>query len=135
LQTILIWSTRTEHFNMKVAINRCYGGFGLSEAAVDALLIRKGIAFVKTPSKYESLCGPDYYTPGHVNEDEHYISTYSLHDNRADPDLIAVIEQLGKKANGSCADLKIVEIPDDVEWEISEYDGNEHVAECHRTWA
>jgi len=30
--------------------------------------------------------------------------------------------------------LAIVEIPDDVEYTIEEYDGNEHVAEAHRTW-
>jgi hypothetical protein len=27
-----------------------------------------------------------------------------------------------------------VDIPDDVKWEIEEYDGNEWVAEVHRTW-
>jgi hypothetical protein len=48
--------------------------------------------------------------------------------------LIEVIEELGDAANGDCAELAIVEIPDDVEWEISEYDGREHVAEKHRTW-
>lgn len=119
---------------MKVAINRCYGGFGLSEVAFDALLKRKNVAYSKVPSKYASLDMPNYYTLGHVNEDEHYISPYNYYGNRADPDLIAVIEQFGERANGLCADLKIVEIPDDVEWQVSEYDGNEHVAECHRTW-
>jgi len=44
------------------------------------------------------------------------------------------VEELGEKANGQCADLKIVEIPDDVEYEIEEYDGVEWVAENHRTW-
>ena len=56
-------------------------------------------------------------------------------ENRADPLLVKVVEELGKEANGSCAELKIVEIPDDVKWEISEYDGNEHIAEKHRTWS
>jgi hypothetical protein len=28
-----------------------------------------------------------------------------------------------------------VDIPDDVNWYIEEYDGNEHVAERHRTWS
>jgi len=31
--------------------------------------------------------------------------------------------------------LKIVDIPDGVEWEIEEYDGMEWVAEKHRTWS
>ena len=69
------------------------------------------------------------------NEAWEAISLESRPDNRADPDLIAVVEKLGEKAGGSCADLKIVEIPDDADWEIDEYDGLEHIAEKHRTWA
>jgi len=53
---------------------------------------------------------------------------------RDDPDLIAVIEELGSEANGRSAELRIVEIPLDIEWHIEEYDGREHVAETHRTW-
>jgi len=55
-------------------------------------------------------------------------------DNRADPLLIQVIEELGKKADGALAKLKIVEIPDGIEYEIEEYDGVEWIAEKHRTW-
>lgn len=55
-------------------------------------------------------------------------------EDRTDPQLIQVIEELGKKANGRCAELKIVEIPDNVQWHIHDYDGYEHVAEDHRTW-
>lgn len=56
-------------------------------------------------------------------------------ENREDPLLIQAIEELGEEANGRCAKLKIVEIPDDVEYEIEEYDGNEHIAEVHQTWS
>lgn len=49
-------------------------------------------------------------------------------EDRADPLLVQVVQELGEKANGACAALKIVEIPDGVEWEIAEYDGNEHIA-------
>jgi hypothetical protein len=35
---------------------------------------------------------------------------------------------------GSFSELKIVNIPDDVEFQIEEYDGNEWVAEKHRVW-
>jgi hypothetical protein len=56
-------------------------------------------------------------------------------DDRSDPKLIQVIEELGsEKASGSCAKIALVEIPDDVEFTIEEYDGLEHVAEKHRTW-
>ena len=54
---------------------------------------------------------------------------------RDDSALIQVVEEMGEAANGSCAALKIVDIPDDVDWYIEEYDGNEWVAERHRTWS
>lgn len=53
---------------------------------------------------------------------------------RDDSALVQVVEEMGEAANGRCAKLEIVEIPDDVDWEIAEYDGNEHIAEKHRTW-
>jgi hypothetical protein len=53
---------------------------------------------------------------------------------RDDPDLVAVVRELGDAAGGKCAKLEIVEIPDGVKWQIEEYDGSEHVAEAHRTW-
>ena len=64
--------------------------------------------------------------------DKHYLE--SRPDDRTDPLLIQVVEELGEEASGICAKLKIIEIPDGIAWEISEYDGNEHVAEKHQTW-
>jgi len=92
----------------KVAINRCYGGFGLSDEAKK--LGRELSGDVKW-AKWD-------------------------HDiNRDDITLIKVIERLGDVANDSLANLEIVEIPDDVTWKIDEYDGVEWVAESHRTWS
>ncbi len=54
--------------------------------------------------------------------------------DRSNPQLVAIVEELGEEANGMFAHLGIVEIPDDVEWQIEEYDGSEWVAEKHRTW-
>ena len=54
--------------------------------------------------------------------------------DRTDLDLIDVVKKLGNKANGTFSELKIVEIPDGIEWEISEYDGLETVEEKHRSW-
>ncbi len=121
---------------MKVAINRCFGGFGLSQEAFEKLLVRKGIAFEKTEAKHkfrDEDC--DYWEAGHVGEDQHYITGYEIYENRSDPDLIAVIEEMGDAANGWAAEIGIVEIPDDVKWHIHEYDGMEHIAEDHRTWS
>ncbi len=55
-------------------------------------------------------------------------------ETRADPDLVRVVEELGDAANGDCAKLRVIEIPDGVSWEIDEYDGMESVAEKHRSW-
>ena len=52
--------------------------------------------------------------------------------NRDDPHLIQTIKELGIEAG---EDLKIVEVPDGVEWEVEEYDGLEWVSEAHRTWS
>jgi hypothetical protein len=118
---------------MKVAINRCYGGFGISDPAFEKLLTLKGIEFDSVPAD-SHLIGNSYYLKGHVGEDEHYLSEYDMTSNRDDPDLIAVLEEMGKEAWGWAAEIVIVEVPDDVKWHIDEYDGIEHVAEDHRTW-
>jgi hypothetical protein len=120
----------------RVAINRCFGGFGISDEAFEKLLTRKGIAFDKVEPEHKSLLsGVTYYAAGHSGDDDHYLSEYDFFSNRSDPDLIAVIEELGKDSWGWASELAIVDIPDDVEWHIDEYDGLEHVAENHRTWS
>ena len=54
---------------------------------------------------------------------------------RNDLDLVRVVETLGPEAaGGPGAELKVVEIPNDVDWEVVEHDGLEWVAEKHRTW-
>lgn len=116
---------------MKVLINACFGGFGLSDAAFEKLLDRKGIAWEKQEGEYDNM---EYYHAGHLGDDDHYLYDRNLTENRADPDLIAVFEEMGDLTNGRYSRLKIVEVPDDVEWEVDEYDGNEWIAEKHRTW-
>ena len=117
---------------MKVVINDSFGGFGLSDAAFEIFLDRKGIAWEKQHrGDYD---WHEYYHAGHLGEDEHFLYSREMTEDRSDLDLVAVVEELGTKANGFCADLKVVEIPDGVKWHISEYDGLEHIAEDHRTW-
>ena len=122
---------------MKIAINRCYGGFGLSDEAFERLLNLKGIEFEKRPAKFSLYSEKhDYWDKGHAGEDEHFLTHYTFTgwENRTDPDLISVIEEMGEKSWGSHSELNIVDVPDDVEWQIAEYDGIEWVAEKHRTW-
>ena len=94
---------------MKVAINTCFGGFGISNEAFEKLLDRKGIAFDKVePEEDRSFMGASYYEAGHAGDDKHYLSDYDMTQNRADVDLIAVIEELGVKANSTYGDISIV---------------------------
>ena len=119
---------------MKVAINRCFGGFGLSDEGFEELLKRKGILFefVKNESKF---MGNTYYRAGHVGKEEQCLSPWEFTKDRTDYDLIAVLEEMGNKAWGFASEIAIIDIPDDVKWHISEYDGLEHIAEDHRTWS
>ena len=111
---------------IKVVINKCYGGFGLSHAAIMRYGELKGINLVTDEnSRYR-----DVYVDAIKNEN--YFSEHEIERN--DPVLVQVVEELGEKASGPHAKLKVVEIPDDVKWQIEEYDGQEWVAECHRKW-
>lgn len=64
-----------------------------------------------------------------------YLLTAQQDVDREDVNLINMIEKLGSnRCSGDCAKLKIIEIPKDVKYEIQDYDGNEWIAERHRTW-
>jgi hypothetical protein len=140
---------------MKIVINRCYGGFGLSLKAKKRLMELKGkrIFFYKQ-TKYSYNDGKDEYTKINCLEESSFFTTASSKDlgevidkvpdkyyiwvekklERTDNDLIKVIEELGTEANGRCSNLRIVEIPDDIEYEIDDYDGMESIEEVHRSW-
>ena len=115
---------------MKIVINKCYGGFGLSEEAILLYGKKKDLNIIAVKDKImKNLC--HFY----LNEvkDGNYFCERNIQRN--DTALIEVVEELGKKAYSYCAELKIVEIPDDVEWIIEEYDGKEWIAEDHRRWS
>ena len=140
----------------KVVINACHGGFGLSHKGILAYLEQSGQqVWAEANEKYSGLIPFTYYlvppehrvqgTPDNwhdmtLEQRQAHNATYSetvFHDRdlaRDDPCLVQVVEQLGAVANGRHADLKVVEIPDDVNWYIEEYDGKEWVAERHQTW-
>lgn len=144
---------------MKLVINACFGGFGLSDAAYEQL-IEWGVpvrAYIEQArNKDTGLYEPQPDNDGEVIFDRNLSTDESdlsksmrrlagrywdagwLKDNRSHPMLVRVVEKLGAGhrtgASDRYADLRVVEIPDDVDWEIEEYDGSEHVAEAHRTW-
>lgn len=114
---------------MKVVINCEYGGFSLSDQAVARYAELAGLNLIaQTDEQFK-------YTHWYLDvvDDQNYWSERNL--DRNDPCLVQVVEELGEDADGQYACLKIVDIPDDVSWHIEEYDGNEWVAEDHRTWS
>ncbi len=118
----------------KVVISRCFGGAGLSNEAFEALLKRKGIEYDVVVTQKFSFDQYSFYRKGHAGDDNYYLWDSDFLDNRSDPDLVAVVEEMGASANGWAAELKVVEVPDDAEWFVDDYDGREWVAEKHRTW-
>lgn len=112
---------------MKVVINRCYGGFSLSREAFLELRKMGNITALEEADIGENWKDGSGPRPKNLN-------FFCGQISRNDPDLIKVVETLKEKANGECAKLKIVEIPDDIEWEIDDYDGLETVSEKHCSW-
>ena len=135
---------------MKVVINACFGGFSVSKEAAEFMAKRGHKEAKKLLAEYaDTLKRFDSYAngkPSKKNDWEYrmfdikikYGTRPKFHGfldcPRHDPDLVAAVESLGKAAEGECAFLKVVEVPDGIDYEISEYDGNEHIAEKHRTW-
>lgn len=90
---------------MKVVINGCYGGYSLSDEALAYLGIPGG-------------------------------SRYAYDGDRTNPKLVECVEKLGEAAShGLGSSLYVVEVPDDVKWTITDYDGIEQVEEVHRVWS
>lgn len=90
----------------KIVINACYGGFSLSKEAIESYQVRTGTEI--------GMFGSDV--------------------PRDNPVLVAIVEEMGRRAAGGYAQLKVVEIPVDVEWTVEQHDGREWIAEKHRTW-
>jgi len=91
----------------KVVINVCYGGFCISELAAEQIAKRKSIP----------------------------LSEVNIHKmDREDPDLIWAVETLGNDSGTAWSKLKVVSIPNNVQYTIVDYDGVESVHEVHRKW-
>lgn len=50
------------------------------------------------------------------------------------PFLVSLVRELGKEANGPYADLKVVEIPAHIRWEIFNSNGVEEIREAPKSW-
>ena len=137
---------------VKVVYNSDFGGFSLSGKAIRYFMELKGktiFAYRKEGNTYRKIENPtdgdfddwdvtlfdkdfgksfNNYGPEH---DDHYVSGYISTEGdylRHDPELVKTVEDLGSKANGSHAHLKIKELKGNL-YIIDEYDGSERVVE------
>ena len=141
----------------RIVINKCHGGFGLSNEAVLRYLELSGtrvwpeanekfggiipFTYYLVPPEERIPGDPDNWHDMTLAERAAHNAAYSktvFYDRevaRDDPYLVKVVQELGERANGDHAELRVVEVPADVNWIIDEYDGLEWVAEVHRTWS
>ena len=138
----------------EVVINKQFGGFSLSHEGVMEYAKNKGIKLYPyvdkrnidgslksfrdedriEPYTDQEACIIYYYTKPQKGKDRDDAFFSDRDIDRDDPALIKTVRKLKKDANGQCATLKIVKIPDDTEFEIDEYDGLESIHEKHRSW-
>lgn len=136
----------------EVVINKCFGGFGLSDEAM-LWLHEHGMEEIRTPAK--EYFGDDYkaeeaykeFLEWKKNPDSHYFHTlfvddgatvlsYYSTDNRGDfrthPLLIQCVRELGHRANGWAAHLSIVTAFGP--FTIEDYDGSETCEAVHEIY-
>lgn len=111
----------------KIVINKSYERFCLSH---------KAFLRLRELGQQEALRETDHgaYWPDAATPGEPSLNQCGVLIPRDDEKLVRVVEELRGEANGHCAELKVVSIPDEVKWEIAKTDGVEHVCEIHRTW-
>lgn len=136
----------------KVILNKCYGGFDISKEAYMLYAKKKGLTLYLYESNYisprkfiykktnDETLFIHYFTKDMgdnveiSNEDYEKYCLYLREEHREDPVLIEVVEELGEKANGRFGYLKVVEIPDDLDYVIDEYDGIETLHQKVEEW-
>jgi len=117
---------------MKVVIANSIGGFYLETKILERLIELE----IPLYNDYDEIPDGDdviYIVCNHLHdmnnewdEDKYF---HNFRDHRSHPLLIQVIEELGSDY------VKIVDIPDDIKWYISESEeGYETIHEEHRTW-
>lgn len=111
---------------IKAVINDCYGGFGLSEKAINYIIdkypkYRKGTPeFLQHYQQHGKHLTIDEF-------DERIKSSYYFEWDRTNLALIDAVETLGNEANTNCSKLKIIKFHQKYEnyYTTHEYDGLE----------
>ena len=117
---------------MRVVVNRCYGGFGISREAFLRLRELDDKAALEETDIGEVWKG---INPEGKVRDSLFLDAFCRDIERNDPLLLQVMDEMGaERVSAQLAKLEAVEIPDGTDWEIDEYDGWESVEEKHRRW-
>ena len=115
----------------KIVYNDCYGGYSLSDNAID-WLSEHGSERTKnfiTKKRIEAEEKDDFSSASQERMDNikfYVMDAVRSFLKRHDPDLVAVVEALGQEVNGSFSKLTIAEIDED-KYFIDESDGRESV--------
>lgn len=120
---------------MELIINNCFGGFGLSDAAIERCL-ELGLTCTNLDGEGKASNPQAEFA---LLDNQMFTKKYTiLHEMRVrtSPVVIAVVREMGEKAGDSLSSPKILEIPFDSTdgWHIQDYDGQERVVENHRSW-
>lgn len=107
----------------KIVYNACFGGFGLSNEAIQRYSELKGLNLVFVKDE-------DYPNHGRWCRDgnadyDYYFDQYSI--DRTDPALVQVVEELGERASDRYSDLQIADLEPGTRYYIDEYDGQETI--------
>lgn len=111
----------------RIVINRSYDEFCVSHQAF--IRLRE---LGQREALEEENTGA--YWPAAAGRREPSLNQYGKLIPRDDEHLVRVVEELGEAANGHAATLRVVTIPEDVQWVITETESGEQVSEVHRTW-
>ena len=144
----------------KVIINTKIGGFDIrTKGLIEYLKLRENcneiycykytnssndivpanfISDISDIGEFDKLIFSKVFYGEHIDDIDSYefldVSIYDI--QRDDPNLIEVAETIGNEINTDYSILKIVEIPADVEFYISENDmGIEYIHEKHKVWS
>jgi len=129
----------------KIVINSCYGGFSLSVEGMKRYAEIKGLPlYIEGNDFYptfwtipaEERTGLidqknwSTFTDEERRQSNQLFSKYTISSrdfDRTDPILVQVVEELGSKADGSCAELTIETLEKGTLYRINEYDGYESI--------
>jgi hypothetical protein len=103
----------------KIVYNACYGGFGLSKAAMERYIQLKALKLRWV--QHDKIPEWGYW----AHEDGKYFHEADIQRN--DPVLVQIVEEMGDDANDHFSKLAIRELPDGTEYRIEDYDGYESV--------